>query len=297
MTWFGRAVLLAVLSSFTISPSSARAEATGPQSETIEQSICRLIEAAARERQLPAALLTRLIWQESSFRPGATSRAGAQGVAQFMPGTARARGLADPFDPEQAIPAAAALVADLAKQFGNLGLAAAAYNAGSSRVTAWLAGQGGLPAETRDYVARITGRMAEDWAAESRATKPPDGAAEPPAAAKPPAENCLQVSAELRRGGGAKTASVIAEGEIAPWGVQLAGGFSKSVALAAYARNRVNLAGILGDKEPMILGGRLRYRGAVTFYRIRVPAPTRAEADGLCRRIRAARGACAVLKT
>jgi soluble lytic murein transglycosylase-like protein len=77
---------------------------------------------------------------------------GAQGIAQFMPGTAQERGLADPFDPEQAIPAAASLLRDLSQRFGNLGLAAAAYNGGPNRVSAWLAGNGSLPAETQDYV-------------------------------------------------------------------------------------------------------------------------------------------------
>jgi len=81
-----------------------------------------------------------LIWQESSFRPGVSSGAGAQGVAQFMPGTAAERGLANPFDPEQAIPKSAELLADLRQRFGNLGLAAAAYNGGPARVEAWLAG-------------------------------------------------------------------------------------------------------------------------------------------------------------
>ena len=80
-----------------------------------------------------------------------------------MPGTALDRGLADPFDPEQAIPAAAHLLSDLRAQFGNLGLAAAAYNGGPNRVATWLTRNGGLPYETRDYVIRITGRTAEDW--------------------------------------------------------------------------------------------------------------------------------------
>jgi hypothetical protein len=80
-----------------------------------------------------------------------------------MPGTAQERGLADPFDPEQAIPAAAHFLSDLRTQFGNLGLAAAAYNGGPNRVSAWLAGKASLAAETRDYVIRITGRAAEEW--------------------------------------------------------------------------------------------------------------------------------------
>ena len=137
--------------------------------ESVGQALCRLVETAARERRLPVSFLTRLIWQESSFRTTVTSRAGAQGVAQFMPGTALDRGLADPFDPEQAIPAAAHLLSDLRAQFGNLGLAAAAYNGGPNRVAAWLTRNGGLPSETRDYVIRITGRSAEDWRDELKA--------------------------------------------------------------------------------------------------------------------------------
>ena len=100
--------------------------AAAQEGETIDQALCRMIEAAAATHRLPVDFFTRLIWQESSFRPGVTSRAGAQGAAQFMPGTAAERGLADPFDPEQAIPKSADLLDDLRRRFGNLGLAAAA---------------------------------------------------------------------------------------------------------------------------------------------------------------------------
>src|ERR1043165_10002446 len=68
--------------------------ALAAESETIDQALCRMIESAAGAHQLPVDFFTRLIWQESSFRPGVTSRAGAQGVAQFMPGTAQERKLA-----------------------------------------------------------------------------------------------------------------------------------------------------------------------------------------------------------
>jgi soluble lytic murein transglycosylase-like protein len=111
---------------------SASSQSSG---ETVEQALCRLIEGAARTQKVPRDLLTRLIWQESSFRPNVVSPAGAQGIAQFMPGTAKERGLTDPFDPEQAIPKAAEFIAHLVQQFGNLGLAAAAYNGGPARVT------------------------------------------------------------------------------------------------------------------------------------------------------------------
>jgi hypothetical protein len=136
--------------------------ATTGKVESIETSICRLIESSALTESLPAAFLTRLIWQESSFRPNTISPAGAQGIAQFMPRTADERGLANPFDPEEAIPKAAKLLADFKQRFGNLGLAAAAYNAGPARVASWLAGHGNLPVETRDYVLTIAGLPVED---------------------------------------------------------------------------------------------------------------------------------------
>ena len=80
-----------------------------------------------------------------------------------MPATAAERGLADPNDPEAAIPKAAELLANLKQRFGNLGLAAAAYNAGATRVANWLAGAGELPPETRVYVMSVTRHPLEDW--------------------------------------------------------------------------------------------------------------------------------------
>src|SRR3712207_1265391 len=78
--------------------SLADAAPTAGATETVSQAVCRLIETSARARSLPIPFLTRVIWQESSFRASAISRAGAQGIAQFMPGTAQERGLANPFD-------------------------------------------------------------------------------------------------------------------------------------------------------------------------------------------------------
>jgi soluble lytic murein transglycosylase-like protein len=123
--------------------------------------ICNALAAAATGNDLPINFFTRLIWQESRFNPMAVSRAGAQGVAQFMPTTAKWRGLADPFDPLEAIAQSAKLLRDLRREFGNLGLAAAAYNAGPGRVRDWLAGRRGLPRETDAYVRLITGQPPE----------------------------------------------------------------------------------------------------------------------------------------
>ncbi len=128
-----------------------------------QREICDTLAEAAHTNNLPVPFFIRLLFQESRFEAGVVSHAGAQGIAQFMPETAASVGLDNPFDPLQAIPAAARLLRDLADQFGNLGLAAAAYNAGPERVHKWLSKQSGLPAETLGYVKNITGQPAESW--------------------------------------------------------------------------------------------------------------------------------------
>ena len=125
--------------------------------------ICEAIKTAAEENDIPIGFFARLLWQESKFRTEAVSSAGAQGIAQFMPGTAVEMGLSNPLDPLEAIPASASYLRKLHDQFGNLGLAAAAYNAGGGRIGKWLARRGPLPKETRAYVKIITGHKTEDW--------------------------------------------------------------------------------------------------------------------------------------
>ncbi|MDE2470794.1 MAG: lytic transglycosylase domain-containing protein, partial [Bradyrhizobium sp.] len=98
------------------------------------EAMCLMIESAARSQDLPVEFFARVIWQESRFQSdavGPVTRNGqrAQGIAQFMPGTASERRLLDPFDPVQALPKSAEFLNELRNQFGNLGLAAAAYNA------------------------------------------------------------------------------------------------------------------------------------------------------------------------
>jgi hypothetical protein len=125
--------------------------------------ICETVRAAAEENSIPLGFLVRLLWQESRFRATEVSSAGAQGIAQFMPQTAVEMGLRNPFDPLQAIPASAKFLRKLHDQFGNLGLAAAAYNAGGGRIEKWLSRRSSLPRETRAYVRIITGHKAEAW--------------------------------------------------------------------------------------------------------------------------------------
>jgi hypothetical protein len=164
----------------------------------------------------------RLIWRESHFNPKAVSPKGAQGIAQFMPATAARRGLDDPFEPISAIKHSASLLSDLNEEFGNFGLAAAAYNAGEERVHGWLAGRRTLPRETRNYVRFITGRIAEDWKE--------DGAKLPEALSiegEVIQESCKKLAPLVVRAV-PSTAPLTASARWRPWGAQVYTAFSKS---------------------------------------------------------------------
>ena len=111
------------------------------------------LRLAASRWSVGAALLAAQLQQESGFNPRSVSSAGAQGIAQFMPGTARSYGLRDPFDAAAAINAQAHLMHDLLRRFASVPLALAAYNAGPGRVAeCWCVPQ---ITETQAYVARI----------------------------------------------------------------------------------------------------------------------------------------------
>lgn len=150
-------------------PAPAQTIAPAGQVSDPNSSICLMIHSAAQANALPFDFFARLIWQESRFRsdeigPMTHTGARALGIAQFMPGTAVERGLFEPFNPVVALPKSGEFLAQLRDQFGNLGLAAAAYNAGPQRVRDFMIGLRDLPLETRNYVLAITGRPVEDWA-------------------------------------------------------------------------------------------------------------------------------------
>jgi hypothetical protein len=259
------------------------------------QAICLMIEAAARANDLPLEFFARVIWQESRFQTdaiGPVTRSGkrALGIAQFMPGTASERRLLDPFDPVQALPKSAEFLAELRNQFGNLGLAAAAYNAGPRRVQEWLAGSGNMPQETRHYVLAITGTAVDEWAASGKNDRQPNRA---------PNLGCRELMALLKRAPNPFVVQLeqhVKLGADRPWGVQLAAGFDRDVALAMYARAMKRLSAVIGDHDPTLLGSLFRSRGTRTFYQVRIGTETRPAADDLCNRIRRAGGACLVLR-
>jgi hypothetical protein len=137
--------------------------AGGEGQKLTKTELCSAAASVAAANNLPIPFFANLIQQESGFKPHVVSPAGAQGIAQFMPRVAASYGLENPFEPLSALKASARLLTDLLDQFGNLGLAAAAYNAGPKRVQDWMARRRKLPAETRQYVHSITGRPAEQW--------------------------------------------------------------------------------------------------------------------------------------
>lgn len=267
-----------------------------PAERDTRESICLLVESAARAHDLPLEFFARVIWQESRFQPtaiGPVTRSGerAQGIAQFMPGTASERALLDPFDPVQALPKSAEFLSELRVRFGNLGLAAAAYNAGPRRVQDWLDGRGPMPSETRAYVSAITGATVEDWSAAAKASRD--------ASPTPRRTSCRELMALLRQSPNpfvSQLESRVAQGEARPWGVQLAAGFSRDRALTSYSRAMLRLGTVIGDRDPTILGSLLRSRGTKVFYQVRIGTETREAANTLCGQIRRAGQACLVLR-
>lgn len=132
---------------------ASRADGRSPVPTFVPARFAPIIAKAAQRWNVSGALLAAQIHQESGFNPFARSGAGAQGIAQFMPGTARQLGLRNPFDPGSAIDAQARLMRDHLRTFGSVPLALAAYNAGPGAVSTC----GCVPnfPETQAYVTRI----------------------------------------------------------------------------------------------------------------------------------------------
>jgi hypothetical protein len=146
---------------YALNPRSSPAGADGERGAGlpgfVPERFAPMLSRAAQRWNVSATLLAAQLYAESGFNPFAVSPAGAQGIAQFMPGTAGAYGLDDPFEAAQAIDAQAHLMRDLLRRFSEVPLALAAYNAGPAPVAAC----GCVPPypETRGYVARILGLM------------------------------------------------------------------------------------------------------------------------------------------
>jgi hypothetical protein len=247
---------------------------------------CGAIQLFAWREELPVGYFARLIWQESRFDPFALSTAGAQGIAQFIPSTARLRGLRNAFDPTEALAKSAEYLRFLTDKFGNLGLAAVAYNGGEGRASGYVKGGNYLPAETRFYVETVTGRDPDAWLVET----PPEvdyaiGKDEPFIDA------CVKM-AEAER-----VPSLDRQpGEWKPWGVLLAQNFSQGVVIRRFERVQANYPKVLGSEKLMLLMARNPNFGPRLRHYAMIGRDSRADADALCAKLQVAGGSCIVRK-
>lgn len=278
-----RSAIAAVFGLALVVPAAADPPGRGPKPVTVGR-ICHLIETAADANKLPREFFARLIWKESRFDHQAVSPAGAEGIAQFMPGTAKMRGLEDSFNVEQAIPASASYLGELKTGFGNLGLAAAAYNAGESRVSRWLSKGGFLPLETEDYVLDIMGEPADNFATASYA-----GSVRPLDAKLSFGEACRKLPVIM-------AATIpMARVHTKPWGVQVAGNFRRAAAIRQWSRVKSRFPALLADYEPVVSRVRTPI-GRRGVYAVRIGVDKRANADIICQQLRGAGGACIVVR-
>jgi hypothetical protein len=249
-------------------------------------SLCKVAFSAAATNGLPFEFFARVIWQESRFNSsavGPVTRGGqrAQGIAQFMPGTASERLVRDPFDPLEALPKSAAFLRELQLQFGNLGLAAAAYNAGPQRVRDWLSGMRTLPPETQTYVRTVTGHPVQEWALPKQIAL---------AVAIPKEMSCVE-GAKLIQNPQSPSASPSPR---LSWVAQLIGDSSETIALTRFRQLQNKLRSLLGTYEPVIARTMLRARAEPIWTRIRIEMNTRQAAESLCSKLESAGEHCLV---
>lgn len=254
--------------------------------ESFNGDLCSVLDKAAATAAIPPDFFARLIWRESLFRPEAVSPKGAEGIAQFMPATARIRGVRNSFDVIEALSASARYLAQLRERFGNLGLAAAAYNAGEAGLERFLKLQR-LPIETRDYVFAITGHSVETWRDD-----PPQVAAPPLDPGRPFTESCLQLAHTRSM----NEPVLLDSADWAPWGVQLAAHYNPTVANRLFGRAIDKLPAPLNTERALLVrqkGGNFGYRPR---YAARIGRVSRDEATDLCQRIKAAGVPCTVFR-
>ncbi len=254
--------------------------------ETFDVDLCTALEEFANRYTLNPAFFTRLIWQESRFKPNARSSADAMGIAQFIATTAEARGLDDPFNPAKALDASARYLAELEKEFGNLGLAAAAYNAGETAAANFQKETAGLPNETWKYVQIITGLDAKTWR---------DAPPEDHDFSLKEGQDFQNACQDL-----AKTRTLSPDRDFKPqykkWGVQIAAGKTRqSVAVNYKNRYRLCKRAIKGRKPDYIYSSpQVKLRRP--SYVARISFDSRRKANTFCTRLKQYRCYCAVYK-
>ncbi|WP_326297688.1 lytic transglycosylase domain-containing protein [Mesobacterium hydrothermale] len=248
---------------------------------------CQALETFATRHALDPGFFARLIWQESRFDRNALSHADAMGIAQFIASTAARRGLTDPWNPALALEHSAEYLGDLTRRFGNMGLAAVAYNGGERRAEGLVAKTGGLARETVNYVQIITGLSAETWR-----DSPPEAHDFRLQPDKPFRQACYDLARDRRIT--AFPTPKPPKPRVKPWGVQLAFGTSKDKARAAYARKTQSCKALLKGEKPDLIHVQNRVSGRAGFYMARIGRDNRKAAGNLCSRLKAAGCVCTV---
>lgn len=244
---------------------------------------CNAIKVFSDRHGLNTDFFARLIWQESRFDPNALSHADARGIAQFIPSTAKLRGLKDPFNPADALEHSAQYLGEMLRRYGNEGMAAIGYNGGERRAEGFLEGKG-LASETVNYVPIITGLSAEDW--RDGAPKTQDMRLSKTLDFLPA---CYEMGKKRRLTPLARPKPVVK-----PWGVQLAFGKSRKQAQAAYEKRSAGCRSVLAHEKPDYIHVKHRARRQKGYVMARIGRTTRKAADQLCLKVRRAGCVCAV---
>ncbi|WP_425098826.1 transglycosylase SLT domain-containing protein [Tropicibacter sp. S64] len=247
---------------------------------------CQAIENFAKKSGLDAGFFARLIWQESRFNPNALSHANAQGIAQFIPSTAKLRGLKDPYNPAEALEFSAEYLGEMTRRYGNPGLAAVGYNGGERRAEGLIAGTGGLAQETIDYVRIITGIPARTWV-----DAPPESHDFRLQKDKPFAQACHELARKR-----ILTAYPPPEPVMKPFGVQVAFGTTKQKALTLYERKTAACQSLLKGDKPDLVWEKSRASPQGGYYMARIGRNTRDAAWKLCSQLKAKGCVCAVYR-
>ncbi|UYV38455.1 lytic transglycosylase domain-containing protein [Rhodobacteraceae bacterium D3-12] len=292
MKWVGLAVLMVMAGAARAEPPD-RACSSGEWGhvQCIRQAhfvhdTCQAIARFSADHNLDPGFFARLIWQESRFDPFAISPAGAQGIAQFMPHTAKRRGLRDAFNPAEALEHSAQYLAEMTARYGNPGLAAVGYNGGERRAEGIIAGTGGLARETVNYVAIITGLSHDDWLAPDVAM--PDLRL---SKVKGFAEACYDLARKRRLSPMPRP-----EPRVQPWGVQLAFGTSKTQARERFSAKTRACRRIIKGETPELIWQKSRASKKGGYFMARLGRSKARAAHQLCRKLRAAGCICAVYR-
>jgi hypothetical protein len=249
---------------------------------------CNAIEVFSTRHGLDSGFFARLIWQESRFDPNALSHANARGIAQFIPSTARLRGLKDPFNPADALEHSAQYLAEMVRRYGNEGMAAIGYNGGERRAEGFLEGKGLAP-ETVNYVPIITGLPAEQWR-----DAPPKDHDFRLAPDKGFYAACSDM-ARKRRLTPMKRAKPAAP-PVKPWGVQLGFGTSQKAARAKIKSQTRNCRAQVGREKLDLIYVKNRVSGKMGYFFARIGRNTRDGAQDLCKSLKRQRCSCLVVQ-